>query len=608
MTNLSEKHRLILEVESAISPELVEHRGYRTVTNAADLTRLGFAASQANVPGLLLPIWGPHGTEPVSYQYRPDLPRLKDGKPVKYESLPGHSTRLDVPRAVRQKLGDPMTEVWITEGCKKADAAASKGLACVALTGVWNFKVKNEQGGSVILGDFDHVPLKGRKVVICFDSDVMTKRAVAKALVKLRDVLLSRGATVRFCFLPAIEGEKVGLDDYFAAGGLVKDLPKCLRDDFPTHQAIRLADVESEQVEWLWEDYLPQKELTLLAGDGGVGKSYLAMAICKAVTLGQALPGGTARPPADVLFVTDEDHVSRTMKPRAEKLGLDQSKFHVLDLADLDPESWITSVKREIARVKATFVVLDPLQSFLDSGKDLNKTSDVRPLIRRLRELAEDSGATVLVVTHLNKGTGGKAHYRVNGSVDIVNGVRSALMAGWVEVDGEEMQVLAHSKSNYAARGPSLRFTVGEHGFEWLGMLTVGAEDLSTGKKARSKVDDAADFLRDVLANGPKSQPDIEELGRRQAISPTTLNRAKKVLGVKSVKGPGGWRWELHEGEDGQGGQEILYGNVDNLGRPQVQTELTSAGCSQDIDSLEENGEPVGVTVVEGKNGGHVRI
>jgi hypothetical protein len=41
--------------------------------------------------------------------------------------------------------------------------------------------------------------------------------------------------------------------------------------------AVRMADVQPEPVEWLWEPYIPKK-LTSIEGDPGIGKSWLTMA------------------------------------------------------------------------------------------------------------------------------------------------------------------------------------------------------------------------------------------------------------------------------------------------------------------------------------------
>jgi len=213
---------MLLE-DSGLSAEIIEARGYRTVEDSRELIELGFGEWQANVPGLLIPIHGPQGSV-VAYSYRPDNPRLRRGKPVKYEWAKGVSPRLDVPPSIGHVVSDPSVDLWITEGSKKADAAVSRGVPCLALIGVWNFRGKNSKGGSLVIGDFDHVAWNGRHVYLAFDSDVLTKPSVRMSVERLKGVLESRKAKVTIIRIPASGDEKVGLDDYLAAGGSVKEL------------------------------------------------------------------------------------------------------------------------------------------------------------------------------------------------------------------------------------------------------------------------------------------------------------------------------------------------------------------------------------------------
>jgi len=178
---------------SVISPEVARARGYQSVTIRAELERLGFGATQRLVPALVIPIWGVAG-EIATYQLRPDVPRIRDGKPVKYETLAGTRMVLDVPPLARRWLGDPKRPLFITEGIRKADAAVSKELCCIALLGVWNWRGRNTSGGKVALPDWESIALNNREVFIVFDSDVMQKRAVHAALARLKAFLESRGA------------------------------------------------------------------------------------------------------------------------------------------------------------------------------------------------------------------------------------------------------------------------------------------------------------------------------------------------------------------------------------------------------------------------------
>jgi hypothetical protein len=185
---LNAEHQRMLVEESGIKPEIVEARGYRTVETKSELRRLGFADTQRNTPGLLIPIYSPTG-EVVNYQFRPDRPPIRDGKRVKYETPKGSRMSLDVHPAVRGMLADPSVPLWITEGIKKGDALASRGLCAVALLGVWSWRGTNEHGGKTALAEWEHVAFNGRKVYIVFDSDVMRKSQVHAALVRLKAFL-----------------------------------------------------------------------------------------------------------------------------------------------------------------------------------------------------------------------------------------------------------------------------------------------------------------------------------------------------------------------------------------------------------------------------------
>jgi hypothetical protein len=188
---LSETHKRMLVDESGVNPDTIEARGYRTIERKAELKRLGFSDAQCNVPGLLLPIWSPSG-EKVSHQFRPDEPRAKNGKPVKYETPPGSHMSLDVHPSVRKRLGDPSTPLWVTEGLKKGDALASRGLCAITLLGVWNWRGTNGKGGKVALPEWEYVALNDRRIYIVFDSDVMLKPGVHEAMRRLKAFLEGR--------------------------------------------------------------------------------------------------------------------------------------------------------------------------------------------------------------------------------------------------------------------------------------------------------------------------------------------------------------------------------------------------------------------------------
>ena len=115
--------------------------------------------------------------------------------------------------------------ITLTEGVKKADAAWSRGAACVSITGVWMFLTDR-----LVMPDLDEIALRGRVVHIVFDSNVTRKPSVAEALLRFCAALSRRGANVEVVYLrEGPNGTKVGLDDYFVAGGTVAGLEDLAR-------------------------------------------------------------------------------------------------------------------------------------------------------------------------------------------------------------------------------------------------------------------------------------------------------------------------------------------------------------------------------------------
>jgi Domain of unknown function (DUF3854) len=240
---LTAAHTAQLCEGSGISEEVILERGYQSITQRTTLSQYGFSAAQCRaVPGLLIPQFNTDGGN-GRYTFKPDTPVVKFDKRKNKERISkylnpfGEGIRIDCPPRCQKDLGNPAIDLWITEGTKKADAGASKGLCVIALNGVWGFKGKNEFGGVTILADWDHIALKGRTVNIVFDSDAMTTPEVRKALDRLVAFLKGKGAFVNVVYLPKAEdGSKVGLDDYLLRHS-VEDLQALIEAPRPSeHQ------------------------------------------------------------------------------------------------------------------------------------------------------------------------------------------------------------------------------------------------------------------------------------------------------------------------------------------------------------------------------------
>lgn len=219
-------HHLQMLKDSAIAMNIAEARGYRTITDPAELLTMGFTQEQSQlVPCLYVPAISIHGIELPTI--RPDHPRLNEkGKLAKYDRLGGRKNILDVnPLTPEDWLTDAKRPIIFTEGSRKVDSGLSEGYAVVGLLGVSCWVSEVSPGFSMAISDFKEINTGGRECYIMFDSDAIKKAEVYQAQLELGDFLEKRKGIVRFCKIPETpEGEKQGIDDYRGHGGKVADL------------------------------------------------------------------------------------------------------------------------------------------------------------------------------------------------------------------------------------------------------------------------------------------------------------------------------------------------------------------------------------------------
>jgi putative DNA primase/helicase len=570
--SLSIKHRHELEVQSGIHPVIIQERGYRTVT--ADGLPNQFPDYQRK-DGLLIPIhndWGKVG----SFQVKPDKPRIRDGKPVKYETIPGHPVCIDAPRRVHQYLGNPEVPLWITEGAKKVDAALSLGInAVIGLQGVYGWRGTNGDGGKTALPDWEAIALNGRACVIAFDSDCMTKPGVRGALDRLSAFLKSRGADVTYCILPPLEdGSKCGLDDFIVQGKSFDDLcdqvvvalpPLGIEEEL---DFIRVSDVVSEEIDWIWKGWIPRRMLTILGGFGGDGKSTLMASLIGSLTTGGTMPDGEQAPLMNVLMLSAEDDPSYAIKPRLEVHGANPGKVFLTRGTKhrdgkkrwLDMRRDVELMERMIVAHEIGLVVVDPLSSYLPAS-DRNSEGDIRDALQPLMGLMERTGVAVVAIMHVGKAADGRRpSQRLLGSTAFTALARSVLMVADLPEDQQpegteqagKLKVVQVVKSNYAIPPmPRMFRRPIDAAIEWLGESALTIEECYQPPRRGARGPIAADrqfaqnLLKELLTGGSVSAVDVMKEAKEHGLSEITMRRAKQELGVETVKIGHTWHWRF---------------------------------------------------------------
>ena len=313
---------------------------------------------------------------------------------------------------------------------------------------------------------------------------------------------------------------------------------------------IRASEVVSTPVQWLWPGWLPAGKIVLLQGNPGCGKSTLAIDLVASITTGRPLPSGKATDPVDALIFSAEDGIEDTIRPRLDAAGADVAKVHLWE-----PSSPMFQLPRtanwlrdKILEHDIRLVVLDTLLCFLGAGINSHHAQDVRRALTPVFQVASETGATVLALRHLSKSAGPSAMNRGMGSIAFTGLARAVWHAG--THPDEKGMVLSIVKNNLAVTERSRRYEVvdndGQPVIDWGDTCDLVADDLVVEPTySPSALTAAMEWLQGALSNGPVPSSQIVVDAGQDGIAEATLRRAKKDLGVKSLRTNGAWSFEL---------------------------------------------------------------
>lgn len=342
----------------------------------------------------------------------------------------------------------------------------------------------------------------------------------------------------------------------------------------PGLDVVCLTDVRAKPINWLWAGRVALGKVTVLAGNGGLGKSTILCDWAARVSTGAKWPDGKANEnPGSTIILSAEDAADDTLKPRLAAAGADMSKvFSVSAVREaqlgarrsFNLQADLRTLETEIARIgDVRLVIIDPISSYL--GKvDSHKNADVRSVLEPLGQLATKTGCAIVCNNHFSKGVGG-ANSRVIGSVAFVNQARAAFIVT-PDADDETRMLFIPSKMNIAVLGEGLAYRIG--GFLadvdeveiptsqvcWEATpITISADAalaaFGTDPEAGSALEEAAAFLNDTLAKGPMAANEVKAAATAAGLSWATIRRAKAGIVDSKPEGPAGakdrWKWRL---------------------------------------------------------------
>ena len=325
---------------------------------------------------------------------------------------------------------------------------------------------------------------------------------------------------------------------------------------------------EPKPIEWLVDGAIPLGMVGVIGGAPGFGKSTIAISLAAMVTTGvNTIDRGARCASGSVLMVASEDDPERTIRPRLEAAMADISKVHhVIGVAATSDRVSAFELKRDVDALRAEadrfgdvkLIIIDPPAAHLGGKTDSYKESDVREALAPYAELANQTGALVLLIVHLNKRSDGSPQQRFGGSTAWTAVPRFAYVVAQDRLDGARYMLPA--KHNLSDDTVGFRYRIEEATINypsgpiktskvvWEGRCPKSAEELLTEQRPKPVTPvlvEAKAFLLELLAAGQVSSSEAFGQAEAAGISKSALKRAKAELRVRSERMDEKWHWSL---------------------------------------------------------------
>ena len=206
-----------------------------------------------------------------------------------------------------------------------------------------------------------------------------------------------------------------------------------------------LEDFPEEEAKWLVPGWIPEAQITLIAADGGIGKTTLWYHIIAALSNGTICildPPGHTREPMRITFLTTEDSVRKKLRKKLRLAGANMRNIITPDFA-ADKDGLLRKVKfgtPEMDTILRTLhpvlCIFDPVQGFTPPKVNMGSRNEMRDCMAPLVSIGEDINTTALLICHTNKRKGAYSRDRIADSADLWDIARSVMMAGYTVEQG----------------------------------------------------------------------------------------------------------------------------------------------------------------------------
>jgi AAA domain-containing protein len=140
-----------------------------------------------------------------------------------------------------------------------------------------------------------------------------------------------------------------------------------------THKELEITNmsgVVAKPINWLWPGRIPRGELTLVVGDPSAGKTMTTEDIAVRLIEGKPWPTGEGVVRGPVVYLTVEDNLSTSMKPRLEAMGSTGEGFYAVtgvqgSVRSLHLVDDLAKIEALCQEVNARMLVVSPVNAYL---------------------------------------------------------------------------------------------------------------------------------------------------------------------------------------------------------------------------------------------------
>lgn len=227
---------------------------------------------------------------------------------------------------------------------------------------------------------------------------------------------------------------------------------------------VNVSDIEKEYVEWLVPGYIPKGTITIIGGDGGLGKTSLWCNIASAISNGKPCVlqenNDVLCPYGEVVYFSGEDDTARVLRPRLEQNGANLDNIKTIPMDDDAFTSLSIGgalIEGIIEARRPMLVIFDPIQQFIKNA-DMSKRNDMRQIMTSLSKLGKKYGTTFILVMHTNKRDKiGSFRDKLSDSADLWDIARSVLALGRNQ---NNENFITHEKSSYSIRQNAILYHI----------------------------------------------------------------------------------------------------------------------------------------------------